>query len=63
MKNTQLHNLDLGIARFSKLELSLALREVFDIDVLKSTALILIATWPALSEKMNLTVCVKYSWL
>lgn len=56
MKQTELHNLDLGAARFIELQLSLVLRQVFDIEVLKSTALNLVATWPVLSERMNLMV-------
>ncbi|KFY41030.1 hypothetical protein V494_03237 [Pseudogymnoascus sp. VKM F-4513 (FW-928)] len=52
---TQLHNLDLGVARFANLELSFVLRQAFDVEVLKSTALNLVKTWPALSERMYLT--------
>lgn len=54
---TKLHDLDLGVARFANLELSFVLRQAFDAEVLKSTALRLVKAWPALSERMYLTVC------
>lgn len=60
---TGLHNLDLGAARFIELELSLALRQIFDLDVLKSTAMTLVTKWPALSNRMNSTVCKKLNYL
>lgn len=52
----QLHNLDLGAARYVEHGLSLALHEIFDIEILKSAALSLVATWPTLSHRMNFAV-------
>lgn len=57
MVRTKLHDLDLGVARFANIELSIVLRQAFDVEVLKSTALLLVNSWPALGERMYLTVC------
>ncbi|PSS27477.1 hypothetical protein M430DRAFT_14748 [Amorphotheca resinae ATCC 22711] len=54
MDNTELHNLDLGAPRFLELQVTLVLRQLFDTELLKSTALALVATWPVLSKRINL---------
>jgi hypothetical protein len=56
MDNTELHNLDLGAPRFLELQVTLVLRQLFDTELLKSTALALVATWPVLSKRINLAV-------
>ena len=40
----ELHNLDLGAARFIEVQLSLVFPEVFNIETLKTAALTLVAT-------------------